>query len=174
MLLVVVDCRCAPELCQLAQGIASKRRPKLLVDAIDELCPERDALDFLQAVVPLAGGAVKIEGRRRDLEVFRRAVGAEELLAFVQPRDGIVTAIILGEVQFMAWVAGLPDEDASWVSKRPCLSRIWVWTFLTGAEMRLVSWRTAEMSASMRLPRSPTILTSLSNMESMEAWVAGV
>jgi len=165
LLLVIVDRGGAAELCQLAQGVATQWGPEPPVDAVDELTPRRNALVFLQTIVPLASGAVEVEGRCRNLEVFRRAVGAEELLAYVQPRDGIIAAVILRE---------LPDEDASWVSKRPCLSRIWVCTFFTDAEMRLVSWQTAEISASMRLPRSPTILTSLSNMDSMEAWVAGV
>jgi len=162
------------ELCQLAQGVATQWGPEPPVDAVDELTPRRNALVFLQTIVPLASGAVEVEGRRRNLEVFRRAVGAEELLAYVQPRDGIVAAVILRELQLVARGRRLAE--------RGCIVGVEATLFVqdlglhvfTDAEMRLVSWQTAEISASMRLPRSPTILTSLSNMDSMEAWVAGV
>jgi len=84
------------------RGVAAERRPKAPVDAVDELRPRWNALILLQTVVPLTGGAVEIERRRRNLEMFRCTVGAEELLPLVQPCDGIVAAVVLGETQLVA------------------------------------------------------------------------
>jgi len=101
LLLIIVDGKRAAELGEFAQGVAAEQRPEAPVDAIYELRPRWNALILLQAVVPLAGGAVEIEGRCRNLEMFRRTVGAEELLPFVQPCDGIVAAVVLGESQLV-------------------------------------------------------------------------
>jgi len=97
LVLVLVDGRGATQMREFAQWIAAERRTEAAIDAVDELRPRRDALVLLEAVVPLARSALEVERRSRDLEMVRRAVGAEELLSLVQPRDGVVGTIILGK-----------------------------------------------------------------------------
>lgn len=54
------------------------------------------------ALVPLACCTLVVEGRRRHLEVFRRAVGTKELLSLVEPNERVVGAVVFGVAKFVA------------------------------------------------------------------------
>lgn len=60
-------------------------------------------LVLLQTVVPLASDAFHIEGRRPNLLIVRHSVGAEELLRLMQPVEGILGAVTLGETELVSW-----------------------------------------------------------------------
>ena len=105
--------------------------------------------------------------------MLRCAVGAEELLSLVQPRDGIVAAVVLGETQFVAGHrrgAGrrsVVSVEAALLVQKLCLD------VLDGSGDEAGFLANGRDFPVMRLPRSPTIFTSLSNIASMEAWEAG-
>jgi hypothetical protein len=96
LLLVLVDGAGAAHLDQFAEGIAAHWGSESTIDTLDELVPRWDALVVLPAVVPPACRAFEVEGSRGYLEVFRRAVGAEELFSLVEPGERIVGAVIFG------------------------------------------------------------------------------
>jgi len=89
---------------------------------------------LLPAVVPLAGGALKVERCRPHLLVLGRAVRTEKLLALVDPGDGILVAVVLRETELVAGALSPPEYEPE--SKRPCFSRSCVCTFLMEVDRR--------------------------------------
>jgi hypothetical protein len=100
-LLVFVDGPGASQVRELAQGVAPRRRPEALVDSINEISPGWLAVVLLQAVVPLADGALQIERGRPYLLCRRRALIPEELLELVETAQQIFRAVVFGESEFV-------------------------------------------------------------------------
>lgn len=71
LVLELVDGSRAAEAGQFAQRVAAHGRAEPLVDADDEIVPRRNAMVLFQAIIPLAGSAVYVERRGRNLEIFR-------------------------------------------------------------------------------------------------------
>jgi hypothetical protein len=101
-LLVFVDRARAAEMREFTERICAVGRAKATIDAGREILPGwRATKVVLPAVIPLAGGAVEVEGRCPHFEQRRRVVGAEKLLTFVQPHQRVAGSVELGEAKLV-------------------------------------------------------------------------
>lgn len=115
---VVSDEPLQTKVAQLAQGVAASWRAKSLVGQLGETWPGWDSLVVFQPVVPLLGYALHVDGCQENLFVVQGCGCLEELVTAIQPQEGILSVVILGEVQLV----GNHDEES--VGHAPSLGRL--------------------------------------------------